>query len=510
MPQDSRSPMQLTFAVPLVAALLTIVAPSPAEAQVVEQDGRRLHLFAAQDFGINPAEVTFAKDIAPILQRSCQNCHRPDGAAPMSFMTYEETRPWAQAIKLRTAIRDRMGAMPPWYVEKDIGIQHYKQDPSLSDEELAKIQAWADNGAPLGNRADLPPARTFAGNEWRIKPDIVVNSKQITVEGTDPDWWGEIESIPLDLDEDRYVKAVEVREVMDETEEGTGRATVGGRYIVHHMIWRTQVPGTREITSWPVHEVGRNPDLFDDDAGRLLKAGSEIASESVHLHSNGRTTTAHLEIGFEFFPEGYEPKYEGTITGLANGTDIDIRAGQAGQELRAMTVTRAPTKIISFEPHLHAPGERMCLEATWGFKTETLSCVGYDHNWVRTYVFEEDYQPLLPPGTILTITGYMNNSETNANVPDPRNWQGAGNRSVANMFIDLGERVHMSPDQFAVEVKERVEKFKLTKNDYFIGCPLCLALAPTPGPKPDTMSTDSGTGTGVGTQARAADAADDR
>ena len=129
----------------------------------------------------------------------------------------------------------------------------------------------------------------------------------------------------------------------------------------------------------------------------------------------------------------------------------------------------------------------------WGFKAETLSCVGYDHNWVRTYVFEDNYQPLVPPGAILHIVGYMNNSESNQNVPDPRNWQGSGNRSVANMFIDLGERVAMSPEQFAIEVEERVELFDLTKNDYLIGCPMCLAIVETPGPKPSPQyeaSTD--------------------
>ncbi|MQA90852.1 MAG: hypothetical protein GEU90_11525 [Gemmatimonas sp.] len=505
MRQDCKVSKPPLSAIPFLAAFLTLaLAPSAMEAQSITADGERLYLYAAADFGIDAESVTFAKDIAPILQRSCLNCHRPGGAAPMSFAEYEEVRPWAKAIKLRTAIRDRMGAMPPWYVEKDIGIQHYKQDPSLSDEELAKIQAWADNGAPLGDPADLPPSPDFSdADTWRIDPDFVVNSETITVGDNDPDWWGEIQSIPLPLEEDRYVKAVEVREVNDvPSSDAGGRATVGGRYIVHHMIWRTQVPGTREITSWPVHEVGRNPDLFDDNAGRLLKAGSEIASESIHLHSNGRKTTGHLEIGFELFPEGYEPKYQGGITALANGTDIDIRGDQAGQEIRAFTVVREPTKIISFEPHLHAPGERMCLEATWGFKTETLACVGYDHNWVRTYVFDNDYQPLIPPGAILQITGYMNNSETNPNVPDSRNWQGAGNRSVGNMFIDLGERVTMSEEQFVEEVKERVQTFGLTKNDYFIGCPLCLALVPTPGPKPSTM-TDSGTDTPAPTQARA-------
>ncbi|MQA90833.1 MAG: hypothetical protein GEU90_11430 [Gemmatimonas sp.] len=475
----------------LVTAMgIALLHVGTLQAQAQEAGAQRLHLFAAEDFGINPTSVTFAADIAPILQQSCQNCHRPGGGGPMSLITYEEVRPWADLIKLKTAIRDRMGAMPPWYVEKDIGIQHYKQDPSLSDEELAKIQAWADNGAPMGDPADLPPPLEFSdGTEWRIQPDIIVRSEPITVGDDDPDWWGEIPSIPIPLEEDRYVKAVEVREVNDVGTGEGGRETVGGKYVVHHMIWRTQSPDGG--TGWPVHEVGRNPDLFDDDAGRLLHANSEVASESVHLHSNGRTTTAVLEIGFELFPEGYEPKYQGEITNLGSGSDIDIAANQAGQVLRAFTVVTEPTKIISFEPHLHAPGERMCLEASFGFKTETLSCVGYDHNWVRTYVFEEDYQPLLPPGTVLQITGYMNNSETNPNVPDPRNWQGSGNRSVANMFIDLGERVTMTEEQFAEEVRYRVETFGLTKNDYMIGCPLCLAVVETPGPVPIPADGDN-------------------
>jgi hypothetical protein len=108
--------------------------------------------------------VTFTKDIAPILQRSCQNCHRPDSLAPMSLITYEEVRPWAKAIKERTLLRGRRGSMPPWFIEKEIGIQKFKDDVSLTDVEIGKISRWADSGAPRGNPADMPPARVFADN----------------------------------------------------------------------------------------------------------------------------------------------------------------------------------------------------------------------------------------------------------------------------------------------------------------------------------------------------------
>ena len=107
------------------------------------------------------ADVTFARDIAPILQRSCQECHHPDGAGPMSLVTYEDARPWARAMKTRTALRSQRGAMPPFFVERNIGIQRFKHDPSLSEEEIATIAKWADSGAARGNPADMPPLRRF-------------------------------------------------------------------------------------------------------------------------------------------------------------------------------------------------------------------------------------------------------------------------------------------------------------------------------------------------------------
>src|SRR5437773_1335435 len=103
-----------------------------------------------------PAEVTFTKDIAPIVQRSCENCHRSGGVAPMSLSTYEDARPWARAMKLRTSIGPKAGVMPPWYVERNSGIQKFHNDPSLSEDEIATIAKWADSGAPRGNPADMP------------------------------------------------------------------------------------------------------------------------------------------------------------------------------------------------------------------------------------------------------------------------------------------------------------------------------------------------------------------
>ena len=444
-------------------------------------------LLAFSGLAISPVlsaqEVTFHKDIEPILQRSCQTCHRDGGVAPMPLVSYEETAPFAGLIEYKTSLRDRAGAMPPFYAEKNIGIQHIKDDPSLSDAELAAISTWARSGAPKGDAADAPAPLVFDNNaKWKLgEPDKIVQLKDFLMEGGRPDWWGELPSVSTGMTEDRYVKSVEIIEVNDVNEGVAASDTVGGLYIFHHMIWRTEVvdengkivPG--QSVSFPVHEVGRNGDVFDPEAGPLLAANSAFFTDSVHMHSNGRDTVGHLEIGFRFHPKGYEPKYKSAISILGNGVDISVEGDAKDQELHAYQVLTQNTKVITFEPHLHAPGERMCLEAIWGYSVETISCVGYDHNWVRGYGFEDNYTPLLPKGTILHITGYFDNTKANPNVPDPRNWQGSGNRSVTNMFIDLGIRVTMTDEQFKEEMEKRRNNLNLGPNDHVIGCPLCLA-----------------------------------
>ena len=444
-----------------------------------------------------PSQVTFTKDIAPILQRSCQTCHRPDGAGPMSLVTYEEVRPWARAIKMRTGVGPRAGVMPPWYIEKNIGIQQYKDDPSLSEDEIAKIAKWVDNGAPRGNPADMPPALAWADDSvWRIgKPDLIVKLKDITVKANSPDWWGELENVPVGIDEDRYVSAIEIKEVNDIPNGANGRQTVGGHYVIHHLAWNTgvdpdstgapaadpagAVPDSGGLQTWPVHEVGRNADYFDPRAARLLKAGSYVVPFSAHLHSNGRDTRAHVEIGFKLLPKGYKPEYRPGGLALGNGADLDIQPNQANQQLHAYAVLNQHMKLVTFEPHLHAPGMRMCMEAIWGFNIQTLACSGYDHNWVRGYAFQDDYAPLLPKGTILHLIGYMDTTSANKNVADPRNWQGAGNRSVANMFLDLGMKLALTDEQFEAEMAQRRKNLKLTGNSVVIGCPLCAVTGRT-------------------------------
>jgi hypothetical protein len=427
-------------------------------------------------------DVTFTRDIAPILQRSCQGCHRPDSIAPMSLITYEEVRPYARAIKQRTGLRHRQGVMPPWFIEKNIGIQQFKDDISLSDDELAKIARWVDSGAPRGNPEDLPSPRVFADSAaWQIgEPDLIVTSAAVDMKAISPDWWGALEAVATGLSEDRYVAAMEVKEINDSRNK-PGRSTVGGRFVFHHALMSVNGPDGRPLGggSWPVHEVGRNADIFDADAGKLIRAGSTVSFPSVHLHANGKDTRASLQIGFKFHPAGYKPKVQAQLLNIGTG-DLDIPGLTSGIETSAYTTLTRPMKLTVFEPHMHASGVRMCIEAIYGSQVETLNCAGYDHSWVKTYAYADDAAPLLPRGTILRVTGYFDNTPANRNVVDPRNWSGLGHRSIDNMMIMIGQGINLTDEQFAEEVARRRTKLSLREGQSAPGCPLC-AFAKLPG-----------------------------
>ena len=108
-------------------------------------------------------QVTFSKDVAPIFQKKCQECHQPNSIAPMSLITYQEARPWARSIKERVATHQ----MPPWHIDKTVGVQHFKNDISLSDEQIDTIVQWVDAGAPQGDPKDMPTAQA-AGHRQRL------------------------------------------------------------------------------------------------------------------------------------------------------------------------------------------------------------------------------------------------------------------------------------------------------------------------------------------------------
>ena len=429
--------------------------------------------------------VTFTKDIAPILQRSCENCHRPGGGAAMSLMTYADVRPWARAIKGRTMARE----MPPWFIDKNIGIQRFVDDPSLSDAEIALIGAWVDAGAPRGNPADMPPPRQWpTGQHWSIgTPDLIVSSPVTTVEALAPDWYGIVNPpSPTGLTEDRWIKAVEVKEVrldddgldLGPTDAGKSASDAGraelNLVVVHHSVITAERDTEKEEAPSPnaqadagvgvpglfgiVHELGQNATVFPDYVSVKLPANSVLTYKNTHLHSVGRRVRARLDTAFTFHPQGYAPKYQ-QATGAQSGgfeLELDIPAGQADIFRDGFFRITRPMILMTFEPHLHSSGKRMCIEALYPNNArEMLNCATYNHNWVRVYAYEEDAAPLLPAGTVLHMLAWYNNSPSNPRVVDSRNWKGWGNRSIDDMFYHLPRMIYLTEEQFEAEVAAR-------------------------------------------------------
>ncbi|HEY7475243.1 MAG TPA: hypothetical protein VH679_09560, partial [Vicinamibacterales bacterium] len=178
----------------------------------------------------SPEPVTFTKDVAPILQRKCQACHQPNSIAPMSLITYEDAREFARPMKTRVAAR----VMPPWHVDRNIGIREFKNDRGLSDAEIATIVNWVDAGMPRGEAKDLPSPVTFPDpDSWQLAkdfgpPDLVIKSPAYTLAARTQDKWFRPVS-DTGLTEPRWVRAIEIRP-----------ANADGRRIVHHVLTMLQ------------------------------------------------------------------------------------------------------------------------------------------------------------------------------------------------------------------------------------------------------------------------------
>ena len=389
-----------------------------------------------------PSQVTFTRDVAPIFQKSCQNCHRPGSIAPMSLLTYEDARPWARSIKQRVEARQ----MPPWHVDRTVGIREFKDDPSLSDTEIATLSAWASNGAPRGNPADLPAPRQFDdADRWHIgKPDLIVPMPKIfTVKTEAADWWGIFES-DSGLKEDRYIKAVEVK------------PSPGARRVVHHsvesLVYEDGSSGGGTLVEYA---VGKNGDVFPEGSGKLMKAGAKVRF-NMHYHAIGEPVTDRSEVGIVFYPKGVVPKHVITTILSPNQDDLDIPAGADNVRSDAYFKIDKPSHLVGFMPHMHNRGKRQCLEAIYpDMKVEQLNCVNYDFNWQIVYNYADEVAPLLPAGTIMHVISWHDNSAANKYNPDPRNWVGFGNRTTDDMSRHWLTFYPMSDDEFKAEVAAR-------------------------------------------------------
>jgi hypothetical protein len=400
-------------------------------------------------------QVTFTKDIAPILQEKCQSCHRPDTFAPMSLLTYEEARPWAKSIKQKVVARE----MPPWYIDKTVGVRHFKNDVSLSDQQIATIAKWVDSGALKGDPKDMPPPRAFDDTDkWRMgQPDLVVQlPKDQIVPAKGSDKWIDVLVDP-GLTEDRYIRGIEVKPIK-------------GFKVVHHVTTSMKHEedaddGGDNVQGTFLNEyaLGKNADVFPDGAGRLLKAGTKI-NFNLHLHSVGQETAANVALGLKLYPKGYQPKYAETTEKVGDPKDLDIPANDGNVRVDAYNTLTKPARLLSFQPHLHNRGKASCMEAIYpgGHKVETLSCVShYQFAWHLVYLYEEDEQPLLPAGTILHLTSWYDNSTGNKFNPDPDNTITYGQRTIDEMGGAWISYYNLTDEEYKQQVEARKAKHAL-------------------------------------------------
>jgi hypothetical protein len=375
--------------------------------------------------------VTFSKDIAPILQKSCQGCHRPGAIAPMSLLTYQDARPWARSIKAKVTARE----MPPWYIDRHIGITKFKDDPSLTDAEIATISRWVDQGAPAGSPKDMPPARQFADDDkWHIgKPDMVVSlPKPYELKANGPDEFYDVDVDP-GFTEDMYISAVETK------------PEAFSFKVVHHATANMIEDEEADPVGFFFNEyaLGKNGDIFPEDSGRLIKAGSKIHF-NLHLHPSGERSLVNVSIGFKLYPKGQVPKHVAFTQHMGDNTDLDIPPGQVVRTDGYFRLPR-PAVLSAFQPHMHNRGKAMCMEAIYPdiradsarpgpARTETLNCVSnYQFGWHITYPYADEVAPILPAGTIIHITAWHDNTAANKYNPNPRNWVGYGQRTIDEM-----------------------------------------------------------------------------
>ncbi|HEX4947809.1 MAG TPA: thiol-disulfide isomerase [Blastocatellia bacterium] len=385
--------------------------------------GLAVLLLATAAYKPTAPKVTYTKDIAPILYKNCVECHRAGEIAPMSLMTYQETRPWAKSIREQVVSRQ----MPPWSADPKVG--QWANDPRLTQAEIDTIVAWAESGAPKGDDKDLPPAPKFTQG-WTIgQPDVVLEMPEeytVPADGTVPYLYF---SMPTNFTEDKWIQAMEIRP--------------GNRSVVHHVIAYAQdanvkdtaAGGEGELRAGRTHLGGITPNktgvTFGKDMARLIRKGSNIVFQ-MHYTTNGTVTKDRTKIAFVF---AKEPGKRMLVTGNAINTRFSIPAGDGNHEVKASTTMKEDVLITSFMPHMHVRGKAFTYTAVYpdGRSEVLLNVPQYDFNWQHTYLPKEPIR--LPKGTRLDCVAYFDNSKTNKFNPDPSQTVRWGDQTWEEMMI---------------------------------------------------------------------------
>lgn len=390
----------------------------------------------------SPVEVTYYKDVLPVLQKNCQSCHRPGETAPMSFLSYKETRPWAKGIKQAVSSRK----MPPWFADPRYGKFH--NDRSLAEKDSQTLISWADSGATEGNPSDAPkPIQWTKG--WQIgEPDLIVEMPkdyEIPAEGTiDYQYF----VLPLNLKEDKWIQLAEARP--------------GNPQLVHHIIAFIRPPGSKWMASAVPGEPfnprtaprtglgeerngfsdmvagfapGTLPNILQPGQGRLIPAGSDIVFQ-MHYTANGKPGRDRSKLGLIF---AKQPPVDRVFYLAAGENKFRIPPGADNHRVDASFTLQSDATLISMLPHMHLRGKSFEYRATFpDGKTETLLSVPhYSFSWQLGYFPEKPM--LLPKGTKIDVTAHFDNSANNKANPNPQAEVRYGDQSWEEMMIGFFE-----------------------------------------------------------------------
>src|SRR5579864_2554671 len=440
--------------------------------------------------------VTFSRDVLPILQKNCQSCHRPGQAAPMSLVTYQESRPWAKAIKAAVTLRK----MPPWFADPQYG--HFVNDRSLKQSDIDTLVKWADSGAAEGDLKDAPAPVQWARGGWGIQPEVVVEMPPRDVPAKGVLEW-ELIALPSPFKTDTWVTSMEILpgdasvvhhvcfsfekhqpstvynryEWVQVPRDETGNPTPGntGFAELPQQMIATRDVGSTEVKLRPGKPTLRqNLDFcylpgagFDDyrawNAGKLVPAGSDIVV-SLHYTTNGKDVTDRTKIGFTVAKTPPPRKFlvqgageDAPVTARTPANDRAVFASSYNPEFKIppndgnylappMDITfLKDVEIVRLRPHAHVRGKSAQYKVTYpdGREEIVLNVPRYDFNWQLSY----GTSLKIPRGTRMRFEFRYDNSVNNKNNPDPTRWVYQGFQSWEEMMApNLGFIVDRDAD----------------------------------------------------------------
>ena len=407
---------------------------------------------------------TFYRDVLPILQQHCQSCHRPGEIAPMPFLTYDQTRPFAGAIAISASDKK----MPPWFADPSVGT--FSNDPSLTPQEIQILTSWANSSAPAGNPSDAPPPRHWA-ESWNIpQPDLVVKMPKPVAIPARGDVEYTYEIVPTGFAQDRWVQMSEVRPE--------------ARAHVHHAVvyirppdskWLRQAPVGRAFTApdltsaqdrrdalWTTSDIllvyapGSSPDNWPDGMAKLIPAGSDLVFQ-MHYTTNGQATHDQTSIGLVF---AKKPPKQRVLSLQLTDTKFVIPPGVSDARVEVHGTMPNDALLLSFFPHMHLRGKRFEYnivhpDGPVDGKTEPLLRVNYDFYWQMSYRL---VTPLaLKAGAEIQAVAWYDNSKNNPHNPDPSAAVYCGEQTSDEMmvgFFDVAVPVGIGKPQFFIRNNE--------------------------------------------------------